>query len=206
MRRFAMLVATFTMVAHGLMHHKNAVACRSKIPLHLAKKGKLQELRSAGASGRRTKNQKAPDLLPVSGITPPVRGKLKGWEVGSENSVRLVAARTDNDELYVLESACSRCAWELEKGELIDESIACALCGQTYALSSGDPGAIVERDGLNKWLGNLARNAPTTRPAVALRTVRAVVDGDTVLLDIAGSFLAQEINRGSSLQSRTRNA
>lgn len=195
------LISTIAMVAHSLVHHDNAVGSRSKARLHMAKKGKLRELRSAGASGRSTKKKNATDLMPVFGITPPVTGKLKGWEIGSENSVRLVAARTDTDKLYVLESACSRCAWELEKGELIDESIACALCGQTYALSSGDPGAVVERDGLNKWLGNLARNAPTTRPAVTLRTVRAVLDGDTVLLDIAGSFLAQEIELGSSLQS-----
>lgn len=175
------------LVAQGF-HAPPKAGWTSTTRVGMAKKGKLRELRSGSAP-----KKKRPDLVPVPGITPPARGKLKGWEIGRERPVRLVAARI-GDQLYALESTCSRCAWELEKGDIVDgPAVSCALCGQTYSLSSGMPGAVVERSGLNQWLGSLARNAPTTNVAKSARTVRCALDGDVVLLDVAGSFLAEEL-------------
>ncbi|KAJ8602020.1 hypothetical protein CTAYLR_002782 [Chrysophaeum taylorii] len=153
----------------------------------MAKKGRLKELREA-SRGKKNKNRK--NLVRVPGISAPADGKLKGWELGNEKRVRLTAARVGH-KLYAMESSCSRCGWELEKGSIVDgSSVACALCGQSYALATGKPGAVVNEKG---WLANLARNAPTTKPATTARTVSAALQGDEVWLDISGSSLAQDL-------------
>lgn len=143
------------------------------------------------ASSKRPKKA-PPALVPVPGISAPKNNAVKGWVLGPpESPVRLAAVQSDG-KLYVMEGRCSRCSWEeLDKGAIHNkDSLCCPLCGQTYNLATGKPGEVVERAGFGKWLGDLARGAPTSRPAKQARTVRAALDGDTVLLDIEGSFLA----------------
>lgn len=134
-----------------------------------------------------------PALVPVPGISAPKDNAIKGWVLGPpESPVRLAAVQSEG-QLYVMDATCSRCSWELDKGHIHNkDSLCCPLCGQTYSLATGKPGVVVERAGFNKWLGDLARRAPTSRPAKTARTVRAALDGAAVLLDIEGSFLAAE--------------
>ena len=147
-------------------------------------------------SKKKTKKQKV-TLTKVPGITAPEEKKLKGWalEVAGSESVRLTAG-TCNGKLYVLEAACSCCAWDLEKGDLRgsvtgEPSVACGLCGQTYSLVTGEPGGAVEKQGLGGFVGGLARRAPTTKKARTQVPVRADVRDGDVYLDLGSKVFGK---------------
>ena len=147
-------------------------------------------------SKKKAKKQKV-TLTKVPGITAPEEKKLKGWalEVAGSESVRLTAG-TCNGKLYVLEAACSCCAWDLEKGDLRgsvtgEPSVACGLCGQTYSLVTGEPGGAVEKQGLGGFVGGLARRAPTTKKARTQVPVRADVRDGDVYLDLGSKVFGK---------------
>lgn len=181
-----LIVILSAVVPHQSFTWSQVQRCPSSPIVMQAKRGRRLS-KELGSSSKK----KRPALTTVEGISAPAEGKLKGWELG-ESRVRLTAA-TINGKLYVLESPCTRCAWELEKGEIRGDTVCCALCGQCYSVSTGKPGATVERG----WLGSLAQRAPTTKAATPARTVRAAIDeaSSAVQLDVAGSFLADELSK-----------
>mmetsp|Transcript_235 Transcript_235/g.296 ORF Transcript_235/g.296 Transcript_235/m.296 type:complete len:132 (+) Transcript_235:17-412(+) len=112
--------------------------CFFSPPLSLSHHERRRRVAAAAKKGRRKlrdlTEESTQKFIPIPGISPPVEGKLKGWELGPEEKpLRLVAARI-NGKIYVFEAACSRCSWDLNKGQIIDNHIVCALCGQSYNL------------------------------------------------------------------------
>ncbi|KAJ1462807.1 hypothetical protein M885DRAFT_504175 [Pelagophyceae sp. CCMP2097] len=151
-----------------------------RAPAMQGRKSRLGDLDPATAA------KKDRILSPVGGITAPAKGKMKGWalQVG-EKSVRLAAINTGG-KLYVMESSCTCCAFELEKGTLVEDRVACPLCGQSFKLSNGALGPIFKRNKVADWLAGVTREAPTVKKATPARCVKAEVaeDGE-VLLDLA---------------------
>ena len=138
----------------------------------------------AGKKNRRRKLEELtdPGLQKIGGITAPTKDDVpKGWEIGE---ARLVGVKR-GPKLFVMEAACSRCSWDLDRGTVEGDEICCPLCGQCYDLRTGKPGKAIDRG----FLGNLAKNAPTTKKATTANTVTAAID-DGIYLDCSeGSYL-----------------
>ena len=100
----------------------------------------------------------------------PFVGTIKGWEFGAGQSV--ACANVDGD-LYAVQGNCPRCAFDLYKGDIIDDEgfedlprIACPTCATTFSLKTGGHGPPVKRTGLAGFVGNLAKTA-TVNDAMA---------------------------------------
>ena len=101
----------------------------------------------------------------ITGVSLPAEGTLKGWEFG--NNVRMACANV-NGNLYALQGACPRCAFDLFKGDLITDPdsgwkdlprVACPTCATTYSLKTGQRGPPLKRTGLAGFVGGLAKTA-----------------------------------------------
>lgn len=163
--------------------------------------------RKLGLDSKKKKASKQTVLTKIPGITAPGEKKLKGWalEVGGGTTLPLCAT-TVNGKLYAMEGECSRCNWGLERGELRgsvsgDAAIACALCGQTYSVVTGEPGPVVEKKGAAGWVGGLARSAPTTSKPRTQKTIRADVREDDVYLDVESKLFKAALKKGAKMTS-----
>lgn len=106
----------------------------------------------------------------ISGISLPRKDReIKAWDlnIGSQRKV-LVAARS-GDKIFVLDGECSKCAWDMWKGQVVSgERIACPLCGSCYSLANGDPQGSVQRSGFSGFVGGLANQATSSKESTTL--------------------------------------
>jgi len=94
-------------------------------------------------------------------VTPS--GNVKGWGFGEGQ--RVACANVDG-VFYAIQGNCPRCAFDLYKGDLInDESfedlprLACPTCATTFSLKSGFYGPAFKRTGLAGFVANLSKTA-----------------------------------------------
>eukprot|EP00558_Chaetoceros_sp_UNC1202_P003041 CAMPEP_0197236294 /NCGR_PEP_ID=MMETSP1429-20130617/3451_1 /TAXON_ID=49237 /ORGANISM="Chaetoceros sp., Strain UNC1202" /LENGTH=168 /DNA_ID=CAMNT_0042695049 /DNA_START=92 /DNA_END=598 /DNA_ORIENTATION=- len=99
----------------------------------------------------------------ITGVTMPTPGTVKGWGFGDRKSV---ACANVDGEFYAIQGECPRCAFDLFKGDIINDEgftdlprIACPTCSTTYSMKSGVHGPPVKRTGLAGFVGNLAKTA-----------------------------------------------
>lgn len=100
----------------------------------------------------------------ITGVTLPSEGMIKGWEFG-DNKVMVCA--NVNGQFYAVQGDCPRCAFDLWKGDLIQNDpgfedlprIACPTCATTYSLRSGLYGPPIKRTGLAGFVSGLAKTA-----------------------------------------------
>lgn len=106
----------------------------------------------------------------VSGVTLPQKaGDIKAWELEFGGSLKKFACvRPRQSEIYLIDGTCSRCGFDLWKGEIIlpeDGSpprLSCNVCRQVFELPTGDAKGIQLKDGFSGWVNGLARSATTT--------------------------------------------
>ena len=194
----ALLLGTCT----GLVVNAPGSYCRPCSRLH-AKKKKTTRLTKALGVTKPSKDalkEEAKRWTLVSGVSvPQSNGELKGWSLPTaEGSPDLeITAVQYDDKLFALSpSACSKCAWDLYKGKLVDlggdnPAIACPLCGATYRLSDGRVGEPVEvsKEGFGGMVGGLARTVTAANKAQNARCYPVRVDPESggVLIALAGA-------------------
>ena len=122
-------------------------------------------------------------------------GLAGSWSV-APSSGELGKCALGNISFALSPSACSKCAWDLYKGKLVDlggdnPAIACPLCGATYRLSDGRVGEPVEvsKEGFGGMVGGLARTATAANKAQNARCYPVRVDPESggVLIALAGA-------------------
>ncbi|CAM9629096.1 unnamed protein product [Chrysoparadoxa australica] len=124
----------------------------------------------------------------VSGVTLPAKeGEMKAWELDlgwEEAGPTKLAAIKHQGSYYAMESACTKCAWDLWKGDVLPADgkdsarVACPLCGTTYKLANGAPGEPIKRSGLAGWVGGLAQQSTNFQQATTAKTFPVRVDTD----------------------------
>ncbi len=99
----------------------------------------------------------------ITGVTLPAPGNVKGWAFGEGQSV--ASANVDGN-YYAIQGDCPRCAFDLYKGDLINDDafgdlprIACPTCGTTFSLKTGTHGPALKRTGLAGFVSGLAKTA-----------------------------------------------
>jgi nitrite reductase/ring-hydroxylating ferredoxin subunit len=103
----------------------------------------------------------------ITGVTLPADGTIKGWEFG--DGVRLVCANVGG-KFYAVQGDCPRCAFDLWKGDLIFNDpawtdlprVACPTCSTTFSMNSGKRGPPIKRNGLQAFVGKLAKTATSS--------------------------------------------
>jgi len=90
----------------------------------------------------------------------------KGFRCFRVNKVALVLARF-RDEIYAVENLCSHALASFDNGRMRGPRLMCPLHGATFDIRDGEP-----------------KGAPATRP---VKTFVVKVDGDRVLVDLAGA-------------------
>lgn len=80
----------------------------------------------------------------------------------------MVSARVDG-KLYALQGDCPRCAFDLWKGDVINDPsfedlprVACPTCATTFSLRTGAHGPPIKRTGLQGFVTGLAKSATST--------------------------------------------
>ncbi|CAM9101268.1 unnamed protein product [Phaeothamnion confervicola] len=150
--------------------------------------GKLREVLEDAGGGLSSKRW----TRISGGISLPANdGDLKAWELdlsggpgGKKEPVKIAAIRHAGS-YHAMDAMCSKCGWELWRGEVVTTggdsaadvesaaaaaaSVACPLCGTTYGLMDGRVGAPVKRAGLAGWVGGLARQATVQEAATPAR-------------------------------------
>ena len=129
------------------------------------KKGGKNKKKNVPAKGKQ--RNKEPIWTDVSGVTFPEKaGDIRAWELNIGSTARKFACvRPRASEVFLVDGTCSRCAFDLWRGEIILPSdgsparLSCPVCGQVYELSSGEPKGIQKKEGFNGWVNGLVRSA-----------------------------------------------
>lgn len=135
-----------------------------------ARRGKGRGMNIDGVSSKtpKTEKQKVAALnngrgQEITGVTMPAENKVKGWEFGA--GARIACANVDG-EYYAVQGDCPRCAFDLYKGDIINDDsfedlprIACPTCSTTYSLKTGVKGPPLKRTGLAGFVTGLAKTA-----------------------------------------------
>ncbi len=129
----------------------------SNSPTSKKKLGKTNPEKSKIASLNQGRGQE------ITGVTLPAEGNVKGWEFGKGQSI--TCANVEGN-FYAIQGDCPRCAFDLYKGDLINDEafgdlprIACPTCATTFSLKSGAHGPALKRTGLAGFVGGLAKTA-----------------------------------------------
>ena len=130
------------------------------------KKGGKNKKRNAPVKGKQ--RNKEPSWTDVSGVTFPEKaGDIRAWELnfGEKGAKKFACVRPKQSEVYLIDGECSRCSFDLWRGEVILPSdgsparLSCPVCRQVYELPTGEPKGIQVKEGLGGWVNGLARSA-----------------------------------------------
>ena len=119
---------------------------------------------TSSSSKKRSKKARAP-RQEITGVTLPAEGMIKGWEFG-EN--KRMACANVGGKFYAVQGECPRCAFDLWKGEIVNDPafedlprVACPTCATTFGLRTGSYGPPIKRTGLAGFVSGLAKQATT---------------------------------------------
>mmetsp|Transcript_8474 Transcript_8474/g.11164 ORF Transcript_8474/g.11164 Transcript_8474/m.11164 type:complete len:185 (-) Transcript_8474:1613-2167(-) len=119
----------------------------------------------------------------ITGVTLPAEGKVRGWEFGE--GARMACANIDG-KYYALEGQCPRCAFDLWKGNVINNDpgfddlprLACPTCATTFSLRTGKSGPPLKRTGIQAFVGKLAKTATASDSSKNAKAFQITRDDD----------------------------
>jgi len=140
--------------------------------------------KSKGGKKQKIKNKgPPPNFVPIAGVSVPEVGKIKAWELnlGEEAPRKFACCRPAEGKVYLVDGECSKCAFDLWQGELVIGSeakgnaekparVACPVCGQMFALPTGQPMGVKQKKGVGGWISGLAQSATATTTAKPIGT------------------------------------
>ena len=126
----------------------------------------------------------------LSGLSlPDIQTRVRGWALPLGDEELSLAVVLDTAGYWALETSCTRCGFDLHKGELLsggaESRIACPTCGTTFGVQTGTPGEPVERGGVGGIVGKLALQATAGNPAAPAQTFPMKVENAVPFMDIS---------------------
>eukprot|EP00590_Aulacoseira_subarctica_P008700 CAMPEP_0172426686 /NCGR_PEP_ID=MMETSP1064-20121228/38650_1 /TAXON_ID=202472 /ORGANISM="Aulacoseira subarctica , Strain CCAP 1002/5" /LENGTH=180 /DNA_ID=CAMNT_0013170429 /DNA_START=102 /DNA_END=641 /DNA_ORIENTATION=+ len=123
----------------------------------------------------------------ILGVTLPLEGQIKGWEINKETKMKLACACV-NGKYYAVQADCPRCAFDLYRGKVAEikdqPHVECPTCSATFSLKTGARGPVSgnKQGGLAGFVNNLAKTATIANSSKDAKAYGITVDSEQRIL------------------------